>query len=65
MPHVLAGLPVLRMNGAGNEILVLDLRGAGLAVSPQEARAIARQPGSPMISLWCSAMRARLEPTPH
>ncbi len=45
MPHVLAGRPVLRMNGAGNEILVLDLRGAGFAVSPQEARAIARQPG--------------------
>ena len=45
MSHLLAGRPILRMNGAGNEILVLDLRGAGLAVSPQEARAIARQPG--------------------
>jgi diaminopimelate epimerase len=45
MPHALAGRPVLRMNGAGNEILVLDLRGAALAVAPQEARAIARQPG--------------------
>jgi diaminopimelate epimerase len=45
MSHVLAGRPVLRMNGAGNEILVLDLRGAGFAVSPLEARAIARQPG--------------------
>ena len=45
MSHALAGRPILRMNGAGNEILVLDLRGAGLAVSPQEARAIARQPG--------------------
>jgi diaminopimelate epimerase len=28
------------MNGAGNKILVLDLRGSGLAVSPAEARAI-------------------------
>ncbi len=45
MPHALAGRSVLRMNGAGNEILVLDLRGAALAVSAQEARAIARQPG--------------------
>ncbi len=45
MPHILAGRPVLRMNGAGNEILVLDLRGAGFAISPQEARAIAQQPG--------------------
>jgi len=45
MPHALAGRPVLRMNGAGNEILVLDMRGASVAVSPQEARAIARQPG--------------------
>lgn len=32
--------PVLKMNGAGNKILVLDLRGSGLAVSPAEARAI-------------------------
>ncbi|ARN79744.1 diaminopimelate epimerase [Methylocystis bryophila] len=45
MPHALAGRPVLRMNGAGNEILVLDLRGAALSVSPQEARAIATQAG--------------------
>ncbi len=45
MPHALAGRPVLRMNGAGNEILVLDLRDAALAVSPEAARAIARQPG--------------------
>jgi len=33
------------MNGAGNKILVLDLRGASLAPSPEEARAIARAPG--------------------
>ena len=33
------------MNGAGNEILVLDLRRSAIEVSPQEARAIARQPG--------------------
>jgi len=32
--------PVLKMNGAGNKILVLDLRGSGLVVSPAEARAI-------------------------
>lgn len=34
--------PVLKMNGAGNEILVLDLRGSGVAVRPEEARAIGR-----------------------
>jgi diaminopimelate epimerase len=33
------------MNGIGNEILVLDLRGAGLTVSADEARAIGRAPG--------------------
>ena len=41
----LAGRPIARMNGAGNKILVLDLRGASLAPSPEEARAIARAPG--------------------
>ncbi len=43
--HWLAGRPIARMNGAGNKILVLDLRGASLAPSPEEARAIARAPG--------------------
>ncbi len=38
----LANRLVTKMNGLGNEILVLDLRGAGLAVSAAEARAIAR-----------------------
>ena len=38
--HSLAGRRVARMNGAGNKILVLDLRGASVAPSPQEARAI-------------------------
>jgi diaminopimelate epimerase len=33
------------MNGAGNKILVLDLRGAGVAPTPEEARAIHRAPG--------------------
>lgn len=41
----LAGLPFLRMNGIGNEIIVLDLRGRALAVSPAEARAIAAGEG--------------------
>jgi diaminopimelate epimerase len=45
MTSPLAGRPIFRMNGIGNEILVLDLRGAGLAVAPAEARAIARAPG--------------------
>jgi diaminopimelate epimerase len=38
----LANRLVAKMNGLGNEILVLDLRGAGLSVSAAEARAIAR-----------------------
>jgi diaminopimelate epimerase len=43
---VLAGRPFLKMNGLGNEIVVLDLRGAQVVVSAAEARAIARSPGS-------------------
>jgi diaminopimelate epimerase len=42
----LVGLPFLKMNGLGNEIVVLDLRGTVLRVQPEEARAIARAPGS-------------------
>ncbi|WP_026599660.1 diaminopimelate epimerase [Methylosinus sp. sav-2] len=45
MTSPLAGLPIFRMNGIGNEILVLDLRSAGLEVAPAEARAIAHAPG--------------------
>lgn len=45
MPHQLDNRKILRMNGAGNEILVLDLRGTKHVVAPQEARAIARAPG--------------------
>ena len=37
--------PILKMNGAGNAILVLDLRGADHRVSPEEARAIGRGAG--------------------
>ncbi len=45
MTHPLDNRPILRMNGAGNEILVLDLRGHAHELSPAEARAIAAQPG--------------------
>jgi diaminopimelate epimerase len=41
----LADLEFIKMNGIGNEIIVLDLRGAGVAVRPEDARAIARAPG--------------------
>lgn len=41
----LAHRPFLKMNGIGNEIVVLDLRGTDLAVRPQDARAIARGEG--------------------
>lgn len=40
----LAGRPFFKMNGLGNEIIVLDLRGAALVVTPEEARAIHRAP---------------------
>ncbi len=33
------------MNGAGNAILVLDLRGAGFLPAPEDARALAQAPG--------------------
>jgi diaminopimelate epimerase len=45
MPHPLDDRPILRMNGAGNEILVLDLRGLDHVLAPHEARAIAAAPG--------------------
>ncbi|KTS32547.1 diaminopimelate epimerase [Methylobacterium indicum] len=36
----------LKMNGLGNEIVVLDLRGSDVRVQPAEARAIAADPAS-------------------
>jgi diaminopimelate epimerase len=36
----LAGRPFARMNGLGNEIVTLDLRGTDIVVTPQQARAI-------------------------
>jgi diaminopimelate epimerase len=41
----LARLPALKMNGLGNEIVVLDLRAVDHVVTPAEARAIGRAPG--------------------
>jgi diaminopimelate epimerase len=41
----LVGRRVARMNGAGNKILVIDLRGTALVPTPAEARAIHRAPG--------------------
>jgi diaminopimelate epimerase len=37
----LAGRPYLKMNGLGNEIVVLDLRGTAIRVTAAEARAVA------------------------
>ena len=42
-PHRLAGRPVVKMNGIGNAILILDLRGTALVPSAAEVRAIAGQ----------------------
>ena len=43
--HPLAGRTIARMNGAGNAILVLDLRGSPARPAPEDARAIHRAPG--------------------
>ncbi|MCG6121780.1 MAG: diaminopimelate epimerase [Microvirga sp.] len=42
----LAGRRFLKMNGLGNEITLLDLRGTKIAVAPREARALAADPRS-------------------
>ena len=43
--HVLAGRTIARMNGAGNAILVLDMRGSRVRPTAEDARAIHRAPG--------------------
>lgn len=42
--HGLAGRTIARMNGAGNAILVLDMRGSPVRPSAEDARAIHRAP---------------------
>jgi diaminopimelate epimerase len=42
--HPLAGRKVTKMNGLGNEILILDLRGAAVSLNAADVRAIARAP---------------------
>jgi diaminopimelate epimerase len=43
----LANRPFAKMNGIGNEIVVVDLRDSAAAVSPEEARAVASPQGVP------------------
>jgi diaminopimelate epimerase len=43
----LANHPFVKMNGLGNEIVVVDMRGEVGAISPAEARAAARPEGAP------------------
>lgn len=43
--HPLADRRVTKMNGLGNEIVVLDLRGSGIGIDGEAARAIGRGPG--------------------
>ncbi len=43
--HELAGRSIVKMNGAGNAILVLDLRGTDYVPTPEDARALAATPG--------------------
>ena len=47
----LAGRRFLKMNGLGNQIVVLDLRGTAINVSADEARAVAAHPRSPFDQL--------------
>jgi diaminopimelate epimerase len=42
--HPLADRRVTKMNGLGNEIVVLDLRGSGISIDGEAARAIGRGP---------------------
>ena len=65
----LADLEFIKMNGIGNEIIVLDLRGAGVAVIghrgagcglDQLYAASARQRQRAI--RWCSAMRPACRP---
>src|SRR5215218_7528717 len=42
----LANRRFLKMNGLGNEIVIVDLRGTGTQVGPEEARAVAGEPES-------------------
>ena len=43
----LANLPFVKMNGLGNEIVVVDMRGEKAAISAGEARAAAQPEGAP------------------
>src|ERR1700747_2552720 len=43
----LANHPFVKMNGLGNEIVVVDMRQAPAAITPAEARAIATPDGAP------------------
>ena len=44
MPSPLAHHAFIKMNGIGNEIVVLDVRGSDICVRPEEARAIHTNP---------------------
>jgi diaminopimelate epimerase len=44
--HALANRPFVKMNGIGNEILVVDMRAQPQAISAAEAQAAATQPGA-------------------
>jgi diaminopimelate epimerase len=60
LAHPLAGRSVLKMNGIGNAIVILDLRGTDIVPTPGDARAIAAAPGLAYDQL----MAVRDAPTP-
>ena len=43
----LAGHNFVKMNGLGNEIVVVDMRANPIAIPAEEARAVARPEGAP------------------
>ncbi|MGC1892507.1 MAG: diaminopimelate epimerase, partial [Pseudolabrys sp.] len=43
----LANQAFVKMNGIGNEIVVVDMRARGGSIAPEEARAVAASDGAP------------------
>ena len=48
-----AQIPIFKMNGLGNQIVVADLRASGFVISEDQARAIAAHPRTPFDQLMC------------
>ena len=60
----LANRPVAKMNGIGNEIAVLDLRGTGSTVSGAKHARFSAARASRSISSWWCMSHAHTAPMP-